>query len=1181
MSEVLIWAIGAPDGRSADLVDNYKTPDRSGTVTWRVGSAARQTWPLFHPSEADPEAGYRRYPYTVLFDLTDEPQGAYLLRLHYLVIAPRLASLELHVNGVSGRAFLRPAPSQSGEIRLLSGLHTTIYAEGVAEVVLPAHLLRVGENRLDLIARDDGEVLHVDRVEAIKRLDRMANGAGFLYQSLALVHLDAAPPPLHRFDVRPSVVYTRVADGTLRERCHVYLELGQSVPASRLTLTLQVGDAPQVETLAVPDTAFGHVRATFDLADGEGAVGYSLSGALGDTPVQASGAVRRRRKWRVYLTPHAHTDIGYTHRQWEVAERLCRNIDTALDLIGESLSPSLAAPSPSMGEGDEGWGSVPSFTYHLDSTWALETYLATRGEARRRQLAEAVRARRISLPVNHVDLLTHFAALEDLIRNHEFAADYLRPLGLRPQFMSVVDVASITSAMPALLEGSGVRYLVHANNQDRGPFRLNGGLHRVSPFYWQGVNGGRVLTWLAKMYCELRKVCGSPPLPTAAQRGLEMWLDEYERDDYAPDAVLLYGQEADNTDLDPQPVDFVRRWNASYAYPQLIPCDVTEFFAYVESHFGDHLVTVKGDSGAYWEDGALSSLAPTMAVRRAQAMLPAAERLEALAVVHTPDWAFPRATFDAAWRDLLLYDEHTWGAFLSCAEPDALLQHDQWQVKEGFARAAESGATRLLHAAVTRHSLNWNTDGREVVVYNPHSWTVSGPVQVEIFPWETVGDALTGEPVPTRPVMTLPTQAVVELWVDALPGLSYRRFVLRTGDGGQGAGVREQGLIVHRPSSIVNAEPSIVNLENDAHRLTVDTARGCVISWLDKRLGREMVDTADAWGFGALLYAEGGEGTRLMGNQADLPEGAPTVLADFALRDAAVERFAYGQRLTLRGAVPHGDLTVTWTLYDHDPRIDVVYTYDKEERRAKEAVYVAFPLALPDAAVLSDTQLGWVNWDTDELPGGCKEWLPLQSGILVQGGAAHVLIASPDIPLFCVGDIVRGRWPKAMPLRGGRVFSYVLNNYWHTNYKASQGGPLTFRYSLTSARRIDRADAFRRGVEARLGLYAQRLSFQDFRPTRAPYDQADAGTLARLDGATVSLSTLKAARWGEGLVARVQEIGGQATTARLTLPGRRIRQAWTTDLLERDLAELTVEGDGSLAIPVPAWGLATVRLVLA
>src|SRR5581483_10463492 len=473
------------------------------------------------------------------------------------------------------------------------------------------------------------------------------------------------------------------------------------------------------------------------------------------------------------------------------------------------------------------------------------------------------------------------AALEDLIRNNEFTESVLRPAGQATDFTTVVDVASLTCALPDVLDGAGVRYLVHANNQDRGPFRLNGGLHRSSPFYWQGAAGGRVLVWLSKMYCELRKVCGSPPLPSAAERGLELWLDEYERADYAPDAVLLYGQEADNTDLDPQPAAFVRRWNASYAYPRLIPCNVSDFFRYIEQHYGDRLTTLRGDGGAYWEDGAGSAIVPSMQVRGAQAMLPAAERLEALAAIHTPGWAFPQRHYDDAWRSLLLFDEHTWGAFLSCREPDALLQHDQWAVKEHMARDSVAWAHRLLHAAATRHSLSWNNDGREVVVYNPHSWRCSGAVVVEIGRHERVFDAATGDMVPTRPVKLLDTQAIVELWVDDLAGLSYRRFVLR----------EHSQLLDPFPSrehGQGEAGEELITLENEHYRLTIDLRRGCLASWYDKALGRELVDASDAWGFGQLLYVRGGEGTRILSNQADLPDAKLEILGEFALAHHAV-----------------------------------------------------------------------------------------------------------------------------------------------------------------------------------------------------------------------------------------------------------------------------------------------------
>ena len=54
----LLRSIGSPDGRSPDLLDNYREPNRPGDVVWRVSPTRTDTpqlWPLFHPSEANPD----------------------------------------------------------------------------------------------------------------------------------------------------------------------------------------------------------------------------------------------------------------------------------------------------------------------------------------------------------------------------------------------------------------------------------------------------------------------------------------------------------------------------------------------------------------------------------------------------------------------------------------------------------------------------------------------------------------------------------------------------------------------------------------------------------------------------------------------------------------------------------------------------------------------------------------------------------------------------------------------------------------------------------------------------------------------------------------------------------------------------------------------------------------------
>jgi alpha-mannosidase len=204
----------------------------------------------------------------------------------------------------------------------------------------------------------------------------------------------------------------------------------------------------------------------------------------------------------------------------------------------------------------------------------------------------------------------------------------------------------------------------------------------------------------------------------------------------------------------------------------------------------------------------------------------------------------------------------------------------------------------------------------------------------------------------------------------------------------------------------------------------------------------------------------------------------------------------------------------------------------------------------------------------------------LQTGILVQTLEAAAYLASPDIPLFCVNDIVRGRWPKELKLSGGTVFSYVLNNYWHTNYKGTQGGDIRFRYVLTSGSKMAPEKAYRMGWETRQPLYGQRMSFQDYRKSTVPYEQASGGQLAQLESNQAVVTTIKKARFGEGFIVRLQEIAGLTTHASFRISEKRIAKAWLTDLMENDLMELIPEADGGIRIPLKPWGVQTVRFLM-
>src|SRR5579872_7380949 len=81
--------------------------------------------------------------------------------------------------------------------------------------------------------------------------------------------------------------------------------------------------------------------------------------------------------------------------------------------------------------------------------------------------------------------------------------------------------------------------------------------------------------------------------------------------------------------------------------------------------------------------------------------------------------------------------------------------------------------------------------------------------------------------------------------------------------------------------------------------------------------------------------------------------------------------------------------------------------------------------------------------------------------------------------MMTFGDIARGVWPTRFGQRNGTVFSYVMNNYWDTNYRAEQGGSFTFRYVVTSASSFAPGDLSRVGWEEMTPFEIDKVTSQD------------------------------------------------------------------------------------------------------
>jgi hypothetical protein len=255
----------------------------------------------------------------------------------------------------------------------------------------------------------------------------------------------------------------------------------------------------------------------------------------------------------------------------------------------------------------------------------------------------------------------------------------------------------------------------------------------------------------------------------------------------------------------------------------------------------------------------------------------------------------------------------------------------------------------------------------------------------------------------------------------------------------------------------------------------------------------------------------------------------------------------YGTVIALESSAPETPTIQTEiTLLDKEKRIELRYTIRKQPVLSKEAVYIAFPFAMQNPEFRYETQNGWVNPERDELLGGSREWYAAGHWAAVSGDGVSAAIIPRDVPLVAFGDIVRGNWPSKFEPKTAGMFSWLMSNYWGTNFAPQQGGDFTFHYDLVSSAAFDGAQLTRTGWNTMTPLEADQV-YAAFSPGPLPATQ---GKLLEINNPNVALSTWKRAENGDGSILRLVEISGKEQTVGITSSNLKILEAWNCSALE-------------------------------
>ncbi len=207
----------------------------------------------------------------------------------------------------------------------------------------------------------------------------------------------------------------------------------------------------------------------------------------------------------------------------------------------------------------------------------------------------------------------------------------------------------------------------------------------------------------------------------------------------------MFGAQWENSDLFPQQAQIADEWNKIYAYPKLRYAGFAEALREVAEQAGKSLPVIKGDGGPYWEDGIYSDTQNAILARSAEQRAPSAEKLSTIASLVHPYVQVESAALRRLWQNLLLFDEHTWGAWQSISSPLSEETVRQQTVKDTFATQAEEDLEYVLDRGMAAISDYINDPKGTLVVFNTLNWPRSGLVETDLRKGSELVDLETGK----------------------------------------------------------------------------------------------------------------------------------------------------------------------------------------------------------------------------------------------------------------------------------------------------------------------------------------------------------------------------------------------------------------------------------------------------
>ena len=802
------------------------------------------------------------------------------------------------------------------------------------------------------------------------------------------------------------------------------------------------------------------------------------------------------REWSVYLVQHVHTDIGYTRPQTEILAEHLRYIDYALDYCDLT----------------DAYPDDARFRWTCEITWAVREYIQRRPFEQVQRLKRRIKEGRIEVAgmfLNLSDIATESALAASLQPIHLLSVEQKIPIHSAMQN----DVNGIGWCLVDYFSGIGIDYLTMGINKTRSllPFDL------PTVFWWESPSGNRVMAFRADHYHTANMWKIHEGDVERFKPGLLGHLKFLEANHYPFDriAVQFSGYATDNSPPATVECDVVKEWNARYVWPRIRMATTHEFADYLKVHYADTLPVYRMAWPDWWTDGFGSAARETGEARTIHTAMQVTDSL--LAMAKLSGVKIPRETMkreNTIHDNLLFYDEHTFGAAESVDDPMAENSMVQWGEKSSYVWEAVKSAGMLREEAWGLMQTYLPRDNvSTIAVVNTLNWERSGLIEVfidnQILPRDQdfrIVDPANNEAVPAQLMRSRSEGSYWALWVQHVPAMGYKVYRIEVG------------------SSLRPLSPRLADdqdqMENEYYALSFNRQTGAISKLIDKQSNKNLVDPDAPWNLGQLIYETMAQGR----------DFNPDAFKRSTVRNVRIYPSSDGSiwKSFLIDAQLDGSegVTAEIRLYNLKKQITFHYSIRKKPVTRAEAVYVAFPFMIPHARILYEAQGGLVEPGKNQIPRTSADWQSIQNFISVQNDDGQLIFVSPQVPLVQLGDINLGKWQESPKIARPYVYSWIMNNYWFTNFRVSQEGEFRWDYTLATTPERDARTATRIGWGARIPIIARVLPAE---PTPSRHVESFA-SLLHLDHPNLLLVDSYPSRYGDGLILHLREINGEKTS---------------------------------------------------